>query len=181
MTLSFGLTTNVIQGPVSTEGQGKLISTNWQRHSGSDTVTILNVASIVLIAHTPVCAAASIRKHSKDQLWQHARTGGFFVVLMNALLQRRGHVLLSAGHSIVVQNFNEQLNILLMVTAYSVMLPFGLHINIIIVIFSSIVAVLMIAIMYWNHVNHRNNPTLNDIIGMEKHETPDEFLERPKV
>jgi hypothetical protein len=41
--------------------------------------------------------------------------GGFFVVPMNALLQHRGHVLLSAGHSIAVQNFNEQLNILLMV------------------------------------------------------------------
>ena len=33
---------------------------------------------------------------------------GFFVVPMNALLQHRGHVLLSAGHSIAVQNFNEQ-------------------------------------------------------------------------
>ncbi|MFZ4711149.1 MAG: lysophospholipid transporter LplT, partial [Zwartia sp.] len=40
---------------------------------------------------------------------------GFFVVPMNALLQHRGHLLLSAGHSIAVQNFNEQLNILLMV------------------------------------------------------------------
>ncbi|MGD9942821.1 MAG: lysophospholipid transporter LplT, partial [Burkholderiaceae bacterium] len=39
---------------------------------------------------------------------------GFFVVPMNALLQHRGHVLMSAGHSIAVQNFNENLNILLM-------------------------------------------------------------------
>ena len=44
---------------------------------------------------------------------------GFFVVPMNALLQHRGHVLLSAGHSIAVQNFNEQLNILLMVAMYT--------------------------------------------------------------
>jgi len=29
---------------------------------------------------------------------------GFFVVPMNALLQHRGYVLLSAGHSIAVQN-----------------------------------------------------------------------------
>ncbi len=107
--------------------------------------------------------------------------GGFFVVPMNALLQHRGHVLLSAGHSIAVQNFNEQLNILLMVAAYSVMLSFGMHINTIIVIFGSIVAGLMMVIMYWNHVNHQNNPKLDDIIGMEKHETPDEFLERPHV
>jgi len=36
---------------------------------------------------------------------------------MNALLQHRGHVLLSAGHSIAVQNFNENLNILLMLAS----------------------------------------------------------------
>ena len=39
---------------------------------------------------------------------------GYFVVPMNALLQHRGHVLLSAGHSIAVQNFNENLSILVM-------------------------------------------------------------------
>jgi len=95
--------------------------------------------------------------------------GGFFVVPMNALLQHRGHLLLSAGHSIAVQNFNEQLNILFMVAAYSVMLLMGMHINTIIVIFGAVVAVLMIAIMYWNRVNHQRNPRLDDMIGMEKH------------
>lgn len=95
--------------------------------------------------------------------------GGFFVVPMNALLQHRGHVLLSAGHSIAVQNFNEQLNILLMVAAYSVMLSFNWHINTVIVIFGSVVAVLMVSIMYWNRVNHQRNPNLDDIIGIEKH------------
>ena len=95
--------------------------------------------------------------------------GGFFVVPMNALLQHRGHVLLSAGHSIAVQNFNEQLNILLMVAAYSVMLSFDWHINTVIVIFGSVVAVLMVAIMYWNRVNHQRNPNLDNVIGIEKH------------
>lgn len=107
--------------------------------------------------------------------------GGFFVVPMNALLQHRGHVMLSAGHSIAVQNFNEQLNILLMVASYSVMLSFNLHINTIIIIFGSIVAVLMIAIMYWNRLNHQRDPRLDDIIGMEKHESPSDFLQRPHV
>ena len=37
---------------------------------------------------------------------------GFFVVPMNALLQHRGHVLMGAGHSIAVQNFNENIGIL---------------------------------------------------------------------
>ena len=32
---------------------------------------------------------------------------GFFVVPMNALLQHRGHILMGAGHSIAVQNFND--------------------------------------------------------------------------
>ncbi|MEV8645997.1 hypothetical protein, partial [Mesorhizobium ciceri] len=40
----------------------------------------------------------------------------FFVVPMNALLQHRGHVLLSAGHSIAVQNFNENLSVLIMLS-----------------------------------------------------------------
>src|SRR6266581_880835 len=36
---------------------------------------------------------------------------GFFVVPMNALLQHRGHVLMGAGHSIAVQNFNENIGV----------------------------------------------------------------------
>lgn len=40
---------------------------------------------------------------------------GFFVVPLNAMLQHRGHMLMGAGHSIAVQNFNENLGILLMV------------------------------------------------------------------
>jgi MFS family permease len=94
--------------------------------------------------------------------------GGFFVVPMNALLQHRGHVLLSAGHSIAVQNFNEQLNILLMVAMYSVMLSVKWHINTIIVIFGAIVAVLMVFIMLWNRANHRVDPRLDQLIGIEK-------------
>ena len=46
---------------------------------------------------------------------------GFFVVPMNALLQHRGHVLMGAGHSIAVQNFNENLSILIMTFLYFVL------------------------------------------------------------
>ena len=95
--------------------------------------------------------------------------GGFFVVPMNALLQHRGHVLLSAGHSIAVQNFNEQLNILLMVAAYSLMLGMQLHINVIIVIFGLLVALLMSVLIYWNKINHIRQPHLNDVIGASRH------------
>ena len=47
---------------------------------------------------------------------------GYFVVPMNALLQHRGHVLLSAGHSIAVQNFNENLSVLGMLCLYSLLI-----------------------------------------------------------
>ena len=44
---------------------------------------------------------------------------------MNALLQHRGHVLMGAGHSIAVQNFNENIGILVMVGLYALMVRAG--------------------------------------------------------
>lgn len=90
---------------------------------------------------------------------------GFFVVPMNALLQHRGHLLLSAGHSIAVQNFNEQLNILLMVSLYSLMLWLGISINTIIVMFGLSVAILMLVLIRWHHTNLRKDPSLLSRIG----------------
>ena len=90
---------------------------------------------------------------------------------MNALLQHRGHVLLSAGHSIAVQNFNEQLNILLMVAMYTLMLWLGLDINIIIAIFGILVALLMLMILFWCRLNIRRDPELLDQIGQDGHGT----------
>ena len=45
--------------------------------------------------------------------------GGMLVVPMNALLQHRGHRLLTAGQSIAVQGFNENLSILIMLLLYA--------------------------------------------------------------
>ncbi|AZY48568.1 lysophospholipid transporter LplT [Bordetella avium] len=94
---------------------------------------------------------------------------GFFVVPMNALLQHRGHVLLSAGHSIAVQNFNEQLNILLMVAVYTLMLWLGMSINTVIVIFGLIVTILMLIFMRWSKRNLNKHPELYEQIGQEGH------------
>lgn len=44
---------------------------------------------------------------------------GIFVVPMNALLQHRGHSLLTAGRSIAVQGFNENAGMLVMLAVYS--------------------------------------------------------------
>ena len=96
-------------------------------------------------------------------------TSGYFVVPMNALLQHRGHVLLSAGHSIAVQNFNEQLNILLMVAIYTVLLWLHLSISIIIGIFGVLVAGLMLVLIRWNQINLKNNPGLLAEIGQDGH------------
>ena len=54
---------------------------------------------------------------------------GYFVVPMNALLQHRGYVLMSAGHSIAVQNFNENLSILTMLPLYACMLALNLAVG----------------------------------------------------
>jgi LPLT family lysophospholipid transporter-like MFS transporter len=45
--------------------------------------------------------------------------GGAMVVPLNALLQHRGHVLLTAGRSVAVQGFNENLSVLGMLAAYA--------------------------------------------------------------
>ena len=80
---------------------------------------------------------------------------GFFVVPMNALLQHRGHVLMSAGHSIAVQNFNENLNVLLMLGLYAVLIGAGLHIYLIILLFGSFVAVTMLLVLLRHRANQR--------------------------
>jgi MFS transporter, LPLT family, lysophospholipid transporter len=72
--------------------------------------------------------------------------GGYFVVPMNALLQHRGHLLMGAGHSIAVQNFNENLSILVLLGAYALMLRAELGVNTVIVLFGLFVALAMYAI-----------------------------------
>lgn len=68
---------------------------------------------------------------------------GFFVVPLNALLQHRGHLLIGAGHSIAVQNFNENLGILILSGAYTLMVKANLHIDHIVVIFGLFVIISM--------------------------------------
>ena len=80
---------------------------------------------------------------------------GFFVVPMNALLQHRGHVLMSAGHSIAVQNFNENLMVLIMLALYAVLIRADWHINTIIVTFGAMVAVTMLAVIALHRANQR--------------------------
>ncbi len=68
---------------------------------------------------------------------------GFFVVPMNALLQHRGHILMGAGHSIAVQNFNENLSILAMLGVYAALIWLDFSIYTVIVMFGVFVAITM--------------------------------------
>ena len=93
---------------------------------------------------------------------------GFFVVPMNALLQHRGHVLMSAGHSIAVQNFNENLSILVLLAIYAVMVSLDLHTHIIIVIFGLFVASTMYAVILRHKANQKIFDSIS-LIGEAKH------------
>jgi MFS family permease len=93
---------------------------------------------------------------------------GFFVVPMNALLQHRGHVLMSAGHSIAVQNFNENLSILTMLAVYAIMISLNLDLNVIIVLFGLSVAGTMYMIGRRHAANQLEHDSLA-LIGEHKH------------
>jgi LPLT family lysophospholipid transporter-like MFS transporter len=93
---------------------------------------------------------------------------GYFVVPMNALLQHRGHVLMSAGHSIAVQNFNENLSVLTMLVLYALMIKIDLDVNIVILMFGSFVACIMLLIMRKHAANQREHDSLA-LIGEVKH------------
>jgi hypothetical protein len=93
---------------------------------------------------------------------------GFFVVPMNALLQHRGHVLMSAGHSIAVQNFNENLSILTMMAVYAITITLHLNLNFIIVLFGLSLAGIMWLIGRRHAANQRQHDSLA-LIGEHKH------------
>lgn len=73
--------------------------------------------------------------------------GGAMVVPLNALLQHRGAALLSAGRSIAVQGFNENLCVLVMLAAYAaceaVQIPIGWTLNAMGLLMAAAVAMLM--------------------------------------
>jgi hypothetical protein len=87
---------------------------------------------------------------------------GFFVVPMNALLQHRGHILMGAGHSIAVQNFNENLSILVMTGLYAALIKADMSIYAIIVLFGSFVA----GSMYLIKLRHEANQRQFDAVGL---------------
>jgi MFS transporter, LPLT family, lysophospholipid transporter len=79
--------------------------------------------------------------------------GGYLVVPMNALLQHRGHMLMGAGRSIAVQNFNEQACILGLGLFYALLTGFGMSAFGAITMFGLVVAITMFFIKRWHDSN----------------------------
>ena len=101
----------------------------------------------MVFVHNPIIAAIL--------LFSIGILAGFFLVPLNSLLQHRGHTLLGAGHSIAVQNFNENIGILLMLGAYTWMVGRNFEIDNIIIIFGVFVIISMSVIshLYRKHLN----------------------------
>jgi MFS transporter, LPLT family, lysophospholipid transporter len=93
---------------------------------------------------------------------------GYYVVPMNALLQHRGHVLMSAGHSIAVQNFNENMSVLSMLAFYAFMLKMNLDINLTIILFGLFVSGTVVVIMRRHARNQLEHDSLS-LIGEHTH------------
>ncbi len=87
---------------------------------------------------------------------------GFFVVPMNALLQHRGHILMGAGHSIAVQNFNENLSILIMTGLYYLMVKMDLSIYWVLTLFGLFVS----SLMYLIRQRHLANQADRDDVAL---------------
>lgn len=101
---------------------------------------------------------------------------GFFVVPMNALLQHRGHVLMSAGRSIAVQNFNENLSILTMLGAYALLIKSDLSVQATMLIFGLFVAASMLCVI----LKHRSNQKKGDSLHLIGEDIRHKRLDRSK-
>jgi hypothetical protein len=92
---------------------------------------------------------------------------GFFVVPMNALLQHRGHVLMSAGHSIAVQNFNENISVLMMLLMYSGLIWLDIPIQYVIIGFGIVVSLIMWLVIKRHQSNQSEYDSMH-LIGEHK-------------
>jgi MFS family permease len=93
---------------------------------------------------------------------------GYFVVPMNALLQHRGHVLMSAGHSIAVQNFNENISVLGMLAMYSALIWLDIPVQAVIIGFGLAVSGIMWLVIKRHERNQAEYDSMH-LIGEHKH------------
>lgn len=85
-------------------------------------------AGVLLGLCMPVVASVEVLWLAVPLLALVGLVGGLLVVPLNALLQHRGYTLLSAGRSIAVQGFNENLSVLTMLAVYAALVAFDVPI-----------------------------------------------------
>lgn len=73
--------------------------------------------------------------------------GGYFVVPMNAILQYRGQMLMSAGQSIAVQNFSENIAVLVMLGLYTWLVRVEVSVNAVIMLFGALLSGTMLLLL----------------------------------
>ena len=86
---------------------------------------------------------------------------GFFIVPMNAMLQHRGHSLMGAGSSIAVQNFNENLSILVTIGLYALALSLSINIYLIMFIFGLSISSLMLVALLKHRLDVKKHRVLD--------------------
>jgi MFS family permease len=96
---------------------------------------------------------------------------GFFVVPMNALLQHRGHILMGAGHSIAVQNFNENLSVLLMTAMYYLLLMLEVPVYWVIALFGLFISGIMFLVRQRHLANQRQHDDVAYLLSDTGHGT----------
>jgi len=120
----------------------------------------LIVITMIFVTKLPVAVALMIAIGA---------CAGFFVVPMNALLQHRGHVLMGAGHSIAVQNFNENIGILVMVGLYALMIREGISVNRAIIMFGVFMSSAMLLVLSRHMHNQSQGDSLRLIADESDH------------
>jgi len=101
----------------------------------------LMVLAMIPVTNTPLAIALLI---------VIGAMGGYLLVPMNALLQHRGHLLMGAGRSIAVQNFNENISIFAMLALFALMQKLELSIYTITLVFGLLLAGIM-TVLYKKH------------------------------
>jgi MFS family permease len=100
---------------------------------------LLGPLVVTLLPFTSLAVVAAL-------LFVNGIAAGFFIVPMNAMLQHRGVVLVNAGQAIAVQNFCENLSVMLMLGAYAALRGLEVPLLAIIVVLAAFTSLAMGAI-----------------------------------
>ncbi|MDT7838976.1 lysophospholipid transporter LplT [Aquabacterium sp. OR-4] len=114
-------------------------------------------AGVLLGLMMPLVAATQQLALAAALLLVVGAVGGLMVVPLNALLQHRGHVLLSPGRSIAVQGFNENASVLAMLALYALLLKAELPIVQVMALYGLLIAA-SIGALAWRE--HRRGPRI---------------------